>query len=45
MTKKSLEDELYEIPSSLKQDKEEIEESGDRWLTGIAEVREREIDR
>lgn len=38
VTKKSLEDELYQIPAALKQDKEEIEESGDRWLTGIAEV-------
>lgn len=37
-SKKSLEDELYEIPAFLKQEKEEIEESGDRWLTGIAEV-------
>lgn len=36
--KKTAEEELYEIPDFLRHDAEEVEESGDRWLTGIAEV-------
>jgi hypothetical protein len=35
---KSLEDALYDVPEFLKSDKEEIQDAGDRWLTGITEV-------
>jgi len=36
---KTAEDELYEIPDFLRQEADkDVEESGDRWLAGIAEV-------
>merc|ERR1719273_98055 len=36
--KRSEEDKLFDVPSFLAQPKEEVEEHGDRWLTGITEI-------